>query len=100
MANQLRSIADRAERDHLVTVRVIPFEAGAHPGIIDEFTLLEFEAGLPDVLVFDANRSPVMISGDDPRVAQYAEYFEELLEDALPAEDSMKLIRSVAADMS
>jgi transcriptional regulator with XRE-family HTH domain len=100
MPNQLRSIADRVERDHLVTVRVIPFEAGAHPGIIDEFTLLEFEAGLSDVLVFNANRSPVMISGDDPRIAQYAAYFEELLEDALSAEESIKLMRHVADEMS
>lgn len=101
MPNQLRSIADRAERDQLVTVQVIPFEAGAHPGIIDEFTLLEFEqASLPDLLVFDANRSAVMISGDDPRVAQYVEYFNELLEEALPADESIKLIRHVADTMS
>ena len=100
MPNQLRSIADRAERDHLVTVRVIPFEAGAHPGLIDPFTLFEFEAGLPDILVLDANRSAVMISSDDPRVAGYAEDFEELLEDALQAEESIKLIRKVADGMS
>jgi transcriptional regulator with XRE-family HTH domain len=100
MPNQLRNIADRAERDHLVSVRVIPFEAGAHLGLIDSFTMLEFEAGLPDVLFFDANRAAVMISGDDPRVAEYAENFEELLEDALSAEESIKLMRNVADDMS
>jgi transcriptional regulator with XRE-family HTH domain len=100
MPNQLRTIADRAEQDNLVTVRVIPFEAGAHLGIIDSFTLLEFEAGLPDVLFLDANRSAVMISGDDPRVARAAEDFEELLEDALSAEESIKLMRSAAAHMS
>ena len=50
MPNQLRNIADRAERDHLITVRVIPFKAGAHPGLMDPFTLFEFEAGLPDIL--------------------------------------------------
>jgi uncharacterized protein DUF5753 len=100
MPNQLRSIADRAERDHLVTVRVIPFEAGAHPGLIDPFTLLEFEAGLPDILFFDANRSALMVSGDDPDVAKYAEHFEELLEDALTAEESIKLMRNVAEEMS
>ena len=33
MPNQLRFVADRAEQDDLVTVRVLPFEAGAHPGI-------------------------------------------------------------------
>jgi len=100
MPNQLRSIAERAERDNRLTVRVIPFEAGAHPGLIDPFTLFEFEAGLPDILFLDANRSAVMISGDDPRVAGYAEDFEELLEDALSAEESIKLMRSVAEDMS
>ncbi len=42
----------------------------------------------------------VMISGDDPRVAEYAENFEELLEDALSAEESIKLMRNVADDMS
>jgi len=100
MPNQLRSIADRAERDHLVTVRVIPFEAGAHPGLIDPFTLLEFEPGLPDILFFDANRSALMVSGDDPDVAKYAEHFEELLEDAFTAEESIKLMRNVAEEMS
>lgn len=100
MPSQLRGIADRAERDNQVTVRVIPFEAGAHVGLIDQFTLLEFEAGLPDILFFDANRSAVMVAGDDPEVAEYAEDFEELLEVALSAEESIKVIRSVAEDMS
>ncbi len=100
MPNQLRGIADRAEQDHLVTVRVIPFEAGAHPGLIDPFTLLEFEAGLPDILFFDANRSALMVSGDDPDVAKYAEHFEELLENALSAEESIKLMRNIADEMS
>jgi transcriptional regulator with XRE-family HTH domain len=100
MPNQLRSIAERAERESRLTVRIIPFEAGAHPGLIDPFTLLEFEAGLPDILFLDANRSAVMISGDDSRVAGFAEDFEELLEDALSAEESIKLMRSVADEMS
>jgi transcriptional regulator with XRE-family HTH domain len=100
MPNQLRSIADRTEQDRLVTVRVIPFEAGAHPGLIDPFTLFEFEAGLPDILFLDANRSAVMISGGDPRVTGYAEDFEVLLEDALSAEESIKLMRNVADEMS
>jgi transcriptional regulator with XRE-family HTH domain len=100
MPDQLRSIADRAEQDNLLTVRVIPFDAGAHPGLIDPFTLIEFEAGLPDILFLDANRSFFTVAGDDPQVARYAEDFEELIEDALSAEESIKLMRSVAEDMS
>ena len=39
---QLRDIAGKAERDELVTVRVIPFGTGAHPGLFGPFALLEF----------------------------------------------------------
>jgi transcriptional regulator with XRE-family HTH domain len=101
MPNQLRSIADRAEQDDLVTVRVIPFDAGAHPGLIAPFTLLEFEAGLPDILFLDADQlEPVLATGDDPRVAEHAENFEKLIENALSAEDSIKFVRSAAEEMS
>jgi transcriptional regulator with XRE-family HTH domain len=101
MPEQLRSVADRAERDDLVTVRVIPFNADAQPGMIAPFTLLEFEAGLPDVLFLDADQSQsVMISNDDSRVADHAENFETLLESALSAEESIKLIRRAADEMS
>ncbi len=102
MPNQLRSIAERADRDNLVTVRVIPFESGAHPGLFDSFTLLEFEGGrLPDALYLEAAREEfTMIAGNDPQAAKYAEDFEELLEDALSAQRSIELIRHVAEEMS
>ncbi len=101
MPHQLRSVADRAEQDELVTVRVIPFEAGAHPGLLDPFTLLEFEGGLPDILFLDTDRGAFnMIYADDSRFARYAEYFENLLEDALSAERSIELMRTAAAGMT
>ena len=102
MPNQLRSIAEMAERDDLVTVRVIPFESGAHPGLFDSFTLLEFEGGrLPDALYLEAARDEFKIIADnDPQAAKYVEDFEELLEDALSAQSSVELILRVAEEMS
>ena len=101
MPAQLRRVADRAERDELITVGVVPFEAGAYPGLFGPFTLLEFEGGLPDILYLDAGRGDFTIaSGDDPRISEYAADFERLLEDALPAQESIQLIRSAAAEMS
>lgn len=102
MPNQLREIADTAEQDDLVTVRVIPFAAGAHRGLYGPFTLLEFDGALPDLLYIDAGRGEFasMVHGDDPRVADYRDDFELLLEDALSAEKSIDLIRSVAEEMS
>jgi len=101
MPDQLRSIADVAERDELITVRVIPFEAGAHRGLYGPFTLLEFDGGLPDVLYIDAGRGEFasMVVGNDP-VSGYRDDFELLLEDALTADKSIELIRSVAEEMS
>jgi transcriptional regulator with XRE-family HTH domain len=102
MPSQLREIADRAEQDDLVTVRVIPFEAGAHRGLYGPFTLLEFDGGLPDLLYIDAGRGEFasMVHGEDPRIAEYRDDFELLLEDALTAEKSVELIRNIAEEMS
>jgi transcriptional regulator with XRE-family HTH domain len=102
MPDQLRHLADKAEHDGLVTVRVIPFEAGAHRGLYGPFTLLEFDGGLPDLLYNDAGRGEFasMVMGDDSRVAEYRDDFELLLEDALSADKSINLIRSAAEEMS
>lgn len=101
MPNQLRHIADSAERDKRLTVRVIPFGVGEYPGLFGPFTLLEFAGGLPDVLYLDTGLGAInMIAGDDPQVAGYAEYFEVLLEGALSGDESIELIRRVADEMS
>jgi hypothetical protein len=102
MPRQLRSIADKTEQDELVTIRVIPFEAGAHRGLFGPFTLLEFDGGLPDVLYIDAGRGEFasMVMGNDSRVAEFRDDFELLLEDALSADRSVELIRTVAEEMA
>jgi transcriptional regulator with XRE-family HTH domain len=102
MPDQLRQIADKAEQDELVTVRVIPFDVGAHRGLYGPFTLLEFDGGLSDLLYVDTGRGEfaTMVIGDDPRIAEYRDDFELLLEDALSAEKSIELIRNVAEEMS
>jgi transcriptional regulator with XRE-family HTH domain len=101
MPDQLRSVADRTEQDKLITVRVLPFEAGAHPGF-DPFTLLGFEGGLSDALYRDPGWEQAMdlVTGDVPEVAEAARVFDELLEDALSVERSIALIRSTAKEMS
>ena len=102
MPHQLRYIAERAEQDERITFRVIPFEAGAHRGLYGPFTLLDFDGGLSDLLYIDAGRGEFasMVHGDDIRVAEYRDDFELLLEDALSADKSIDLIRSVADEMS
>jgi transcriptional regulator with XRE-family HTH domain len=101
MPDQLRSIARRAEQDALVTVRVIPFSAGAHPGIFGPFTLLGFGDGLPDILYRDPGRGTFELAGGDhPQVSEHSADFESLLESALTADESIQLVRTVAEQMS
>lgn len=100
MPNQLRYVADRAEADELVTVRVIPFAAGAHVGLSGPFTLLEFDGGMSDLLYIETGRSTTLVSGDDPRISQYADDFEVLLENALSVDESIEFIRRTAEEMS
>jgi transcriptional regulator with XRE-family HTH domain len=100
MPAQLRHIADRAESEESLTVRVIPFRAGAHPGLSGPFTLLEFDGSMPDILYLDAGRESSLITGSDSRIGEYASDFEVLLESSLSAAESVEFIRRVAEELS
>jgi uncharacterized protein DUF5753 len=56
MPNQLRHMALKAEQDEFLTVRVIPFTAGAQLGLHGAFTLREFDGAMPDLLYRDSGR--------------------------------------------
>jgi hypothetical protein len=100
MPQQLLHIAERAEAEELLTVRVMPFTVGAHVGLSGPFTLLEFDGTMTDILYLDAGRELALITGSDPRIALYADDFEILLENALSASDSIAFIKAAAEDMS
>ncbi|XVQ10544.1 helix-turn-helix domain-containing protein [Spirillospora sp. CA-255316] len=100
MPRQLTRIADEAEQKDDMTVRVIPFSAGAHLGVYGPFTVLEFEGGLGDVLYMEGMTGPSsLITGDDQRVADYRDNFEILLDEALSPEKSIELLRQTAEEM-
>jgi transcriptional regulator with XRE-family HTH domain len=101
MPKQLRHIAKVVEGGDRVTVRVVPFTAGAHVGMFGPFTLLEFDGDLSDVLYLEWRRTAsALVTGDDPRIPECADAFESLLQESLSPDDSLALIRSVAEEMS
>lgn len=101
MPDQLRRIVEVVEATERVTVQVIPFSAGAHVGVSGPFTLLEFDGDLSDVLYLEWRRTEsTLVTGEDPRIAQCADDFESLLDDALSREDSLALIKQAAEEMS
>jgi transcriptional regulator with XRE-family HTH domain len=99
MPQQLLSLAERAETDDLITVRLIPFTAGAHRGLSGPFTLLEFDGSMPDLLYLDAGREKSLMTGADPRIAEYADDFEALMRCALSVDDSATFLREAADAM-
>lgn len=100
MPAQLKHIAEVAADSNLATIRVVPFSAGAHVGLTGPFTLLEFEGGLGDLLYLESGRTADLVSGGDARIAEYADDFENLLENALSVDDSIEFILTVAEEMS
>ncbi|SNT60187.1 Helix-turn-helix domain-containing protein [Actinomadura meyerae] len=100
MPAQLNHIADTAERDDLLRVRVIPFSTGAHLGLEGPFTILEFDGDLDDVLYLEGRTgASMMINGETDKITEYRDTFELLVEQALPADQSIALIRQAAEDL-
>ncbi|MBE1531728.1 helix-turn-helix domain-containing protein [Actinomadura algeriensis] len=100
MPAQLRRIADRVEEDESLSVRIIPFKAGAHLGLSGPFVLLEFDGELNDVLYLEGRvGASALVTGDDDKVTDYRDNFETLLEEALTADESVALIRQAAEDL-
>ena len=100
MPNQLRHIAETVDRDPRISVRLVPFGVGAHPGLSGAFTLLEFDGDLPDLVYLDPGRGELaVIETDSGRVSEYATTFEVLLELALPESESIDFLRSAAEEM-
>jgi len=78
MRRQLRYLAEVAVRPE-VTIEVIPFAAGAHPGSGGPFTILGYDGDLEDVLYLEhAAGGSLVTGGISPRVAEYRAVFERL----------------------
>ncbi|MEV5570776.1 helix-turn-helix transcriptional regulator [Spirillospora sp. NPDC052269] len=109
MPRQLRHILDLLDRS-LVSVRVIPFSAGAHSGMAGDFTILRFDdARLDDVLFQETVGGSTLTAVDrdarvsdhrDARVCDHRAVFERLQNGiALPAERTSAFIKEIIATM-
>ena len=100
MPNQLMHIIGQAQGSDRITVRVIPFGVGEHPGLSGPFTLLDFDGGLPDILYLDGGRGVIDLISNDEQASEHRDNFEKLLDAALSASESLDFIHSAAEEMS
>ncbi len=99
MRKQLSVIVDAAEAGH-VDPRIVPFSAGAHPGLPGGFTLLEFEAQAdPDVLYMESFSEATLLWRNQEKVAEFQQVFERLAQLALGRAESIDLIRRAEATL-
>lgn len=116
MPGQLQYLAELIDTRPEITIRIIPFDAGPHFGMLGPFTLLSFDNGLDDVLYMEnARGGDLMIAGqggevvtgrdgeiaqrDRDAVAEYRDAFKALIELALEPKESQSMILKVARDM-
>ena len=75
---ELTKLIDMSERPH-VTIEVVPFSAGLHRGMAENFNILEFEDPTDDdVLYFESARDSLFSHDEAGEVIVYRELFEDL----------------------
>ena len=104
MRRQLRKLIETARQPN-ITIEIVPFSAGVHPGMKGPFTVLEFPGDDEDVLYLENARGgtsnpSVLLTGEDPQILTHREAFERLREQSLGPKESIELISRVAEGMT
>jgi hypothetical protein len=91
---QLKRLLQAAELPN-VTVQILPFSAGAHPGMVGSFTVIKFPADDdPDVVYVEGVTGDIFAESEDAR--WYNVVFDHLLANALsPSESLDRVARAV-----
>ncbi|MCO5995888.1 helix-turn-helix domain-containing protein [Actinoallomurus rhizosphaericola] len=79
-----------------ITVQVLPFEAGAHPGLFGPFTLLSFPEGDPDAAYIETIGGELLLE-EPADVDPYRHVFRRLNIKALTPEATITLLSEEAA---
>lgn len=97
----------REQLDHLLRItdlptvhlQVIPFDAGAHPGMTGSFVVMNFaEAIGPDIVYIDSQAGDLFLE-EETDIARYNLVFTHLRAGALSPSASTSLIATVAKDL-
>lgn len=98
MVRQLERLKEYAAQPN-VTVQVLPFAVGAHPGMAGNFIMLEFDEADLDDLVHLESIDDITIRDDSELIARYLDRFERLEALSLTEEDSVVFLDKLIAEM-
>ncbi|MET9545731.1 MULTISPECIES: helix-turn-helix transcriptional regulator [unclassified Streptomyces] len=97
MRDQLEHLLEQSQLPH-VTVQVIPFELGAHPGLNGQYAILEFPDAADSSVVYIEGVTSDLYLEKANDVQQYSVMYEHLRAQALNVEQSRQLIAGIAKD--
>lgn len=99
MRRQLERIKERAAESH-VSIQIMPFHRGAHPGMAGSYILLEFaDPNLADLLHLESI-DQITIRDDTELIARYLDRFAELERLALSEDESIDFLDVLIGEMS
>jgi transcriptional regulator with XRE-family HTH domain len=97
MREQLESLVEQSQLPH-VTVQVIPFEIGAHPGLNGQYAILEFpDAADSSVVYIEGVTSDIYLEKAQD-VQKYSVMYEHLRAQALNVDQSRQFIADLAKE--
>jgi transcriptional regulator with XRE-family HTH domain len=97
MREQLEHVAEMSQLPH-ITVQVLPFDVGAHPGINGQYSILEFADTADSSVVYIEGVTSDLYLEKAPDVQKYTVMYEHLRAQALNVEQSRQRIEDVAKE--
>ncbi len=97
MHAQLDRLREAATRPN-VTIQVIPFDAGAHPGMHGSFVVLEFSDAADLSIVYTESAAGGLFLEEEVEVRRYILMFEYLRAAALRPEATATVLAAIAAE--
>ncbi|MGW0998663.1 helix-turn-helix domain-containing protein [Streptomyces sp. NPDC002520] len=97
MREQLEHLSEMSQLPH-VTVQVLPFEVGAHPGLNGQYAILEFADAADSSVVYLEGVTSDLYLEKAPDVQKYAVMYEHLRAQSLNVEQSRQYIAKVAKE--
>ncbi|WP_405165874.1 helix-turn-helix domain-containing protein [Nocardia sp. NBC_01499] len=98
MHGQLDRLLQETKRKNVI-LQILPFDAGAHPGMAGSFTLLDFhDPADPELVYVEGIAGDELIEGH-PEIRRFGVIFDQLRAMALSPRDSAEMIMDAAARM-
>lgn len=97
MVEQLEHLVEQSHLPH-VTVQVLPFHMGAHPGISGHYAILEFPDTSDSSVVYIEGVTSDLYLEKAQDVAKYSVMYEHLRAQALNVEDTREFVTKIAKE--